>query len=476
MVKNNITGTLAKFGSDLKFDDLPKDVVHETKRIILDILGCALGSIDLAKGRIAVEFARKTGGRPESTILITGEKVASPIAAFANGEQMFSLDHCSLMPSAHVAPFVTSACLALAEERKASGKTFITAVALAHETASRIGVSMGTFRPIRGEAPLKSFGFGNNVFGAAAGAAKIMGLDSDRMSDALGLAGYFAPVPSQQKFMYTLYNGLQKYGAAGWTAQGGVTAALLAEMGERGDRSVLDGEYGFWAMNGSKSCNWDVITNSLGKEWHIRQAKYKCWPCCGNFQSPLGAFTKLMEDTDIKPEDIQQIVVGAESICGMPPYLVTEIHNHVEAQNSLPYVIAVVAHRIKVGPAWQSRSTMENPGIRSLMKKIKFEVYPKAEEARYQELEVEKKTYINRRPSFVKVTAGCKVFVQTAEYAKWLSTETPEFRASDEDLIKKFRANAENTLDALKLSKAIDMIMNLEKLNDTTELIKMLIR
>ena len=135
-MKYNVTEILSKFASELQFDDLPHDVAHETKRILLDIIGCALGSVDLDKGRIAVELAQQIGGRPEATILGVGGKVASPIAAFANGELMHSLDYCSLLPPAHVAPFVTAAPLGLAESRKAPGKTLITAVALAHELLS----------------------------------------------------------------------------------------------------------------------------------------------------------------------------------------------------------------------------------------------------------------------------------------------------------------------------------------------------
>ena len=68
------------------------------------------------------------------------------------------------------------------------------------------------------------------------------------------------------------------------------------------------------------------------------------------------------------------------------------------------------------------------------------------------------------------------MFTQAAEYVKWLSSETPEFRATDEDLAEKFRANATNTLNAKKLETAIDTIMTLETVGDTNELIEVLIR
>ena len=372
-MNNNVTGTLAKFSARLKYDDLPEEVIHETKRGILDLVGLALGSLELDKGRIAVEFARGIGGEPEAAILGTGEKMAAAIAAFANGELMHSMDYNAILPPMYTGPFVTPGTLALAEARKASGKTFIAAVALANEIASRIGVSLGSFRS-RSGTPLRSYGVGFNTFGAAVGAAKIIGLDRDKMADALGLAGYFAPVPCHTKYMNTPNNGVMKFGAAGWTAQGGVTAALLAEMGERGDRSVLDGDYGFWAMNGSQACNWDAITKNLGQEWNMLQAKYKSLPCDGVFQSPLRAFIKLISENDLKPEEMQQVIIKTEALGLSPQFMSHTIENNVDASMSFPYNVAVAAHRIKVGPAWQARTTFEDPSILEFMKKVKFKV------------------------------------------------------------------------------------------------------
>jgi 2-methylcitrate dehydratase PrpD len=475
LMVNNVTGTLAKFSAELKYNDLPENVIHEIKRGILDLTGLALGSLELDKGRIAVELARKIGGNQEATVLGTGEKVAAPIAAFANGELMHSMDYNAILPPMYIGPFVTPATLAIAESRKASGKNFILALTLANEIASRIGVSLGSFRSRIGE-PVRSYGVGFDTFGAAIGAGKIMGFDSVKMSDAMGLAGYFAPVPCHTKYMNTANNGIMKFGAAGWTAQGGVTAAMLAEIGERGDRSVLDGDYGFWAMNGSRSCNWESITKNLGKEWNVLQAKYKSLPCDGVFQSPLMAFMKMIKEHDLKPQEIEQVLVKTELIGQSPQFMSLTVENNVDASMCFPYNIAVAAHRIKVGPVWQAHSTFENPSILEFMKKVKFDVYPWAEESRHQEIEVEGKPYINRRPSLVEVTARGKVFKQDNEFVKWLSVETPGFKATDEDLIEKFKVNAEAVLKGKRLQAAIDKIMNLEQVGDVNELIKTLIR
>jgi 2-methylcitrate dehydratase PrpD len=295
------------------------------------------------------------------------------------------------------------------------------------------------------------------------------------MADALGLAGYFAPVPSHNKFLYTpAGGGMAKYGPAGWTAQGGVTAALLAEMGYQGDRSVLDGEYGFWAMNGSEGCDWAKITGGLGEQWNILQVKYKCWPSCGVFQSPLGAFTQLVNENDLKPEEIQEVLIENEEHGCLPRFQYAEIRNSVDTQTNLPYNIALAAHRIKVSAAWQKQSNIDNPSVREFMGRVKIEPYSRAEEARHQEMTVEGRPFLNRRPSRVQLVARGKTFTQEVEYAKWLSADNPDFRATDEDLAEKFRANGADTLSDKKLRMAIERIMNLEAVSNTAELMEVL--
>ncbi|KIC65283.1 hypothetical protein RM50_17065 [Pseudarthrobacter phenanthrenivorans] len=449
--------------------------MHETKRILLDVIGCALGSKDLEKGKLAVEFALSSGGHREATILGIGEKVPTALAAFANAELIHATDHCPILPPAHVSPFVTSPALAMAESRKASGKSLIVALALAHEVASRVGLSLDSMRVATGGiAP--SWGLSFDEFGAAAGAAKILNLSEESMIDALGLAGYLAPVPSHNKFLSTPGGGgMAKYGPAGWTAQGGVTAAVLASMGYQGDRSVLDGPSGFPAMVGSQQFNSNKIVDTLGAEWNILRVMYKRWPSAGNFQAPLGALSKLIEEHRLQPEEIEAIHVENETFAMLPRFQFDQLRHNVDTQTNLAYLLAVAAHRVQISSAWQSQETRNNPSVRELMQKVTIEAYPRAEEMRHQELVVERREYIERRPCRVQIRARGTQFTQSAEYAYWLASENEEYRASDEDLVEKFRANAEEALPPAKLDTAIDKIMHIEELPDVDALFHELI-
>ena len=476
MMDGTVTQTLARFVAKSTFDDLPQDVAHETKRILLDVIGCALGSNGLAKGRIAIAYARQIGGAPEATILGTRERAPAALAAFANAELIHTMDFCPLLPPSHIAPFVTAPAMVFAEAKRAPGKNLIAAVAIAHEVASRVGLSLDPMRVKAGGLVAPSWGLSFDQFGATAGAAKILNLDETTVSDALGLAGYFAPVPSHNKFLNSPHGGgLAKYGPAGWTAQGGVTCALLASMGYEGDRTVLDGDYGFWAMVGSKNSDIGKIVNGLGETWNLRLAMYKRWPCSGHFQAPVGTFAKIVADNDLRPDEIEAVLIKNEGQSMLAKFTFRELRNHIDAQTNLPYHIAMIAHRIEGSPAWQADENMNNPTVRAFMNKVTVEAYDRAEETRYQELVVERRPYIDRRPCFVEVTARGKKFSEAGEYAYWLSTGNPAYRASDGDLANKFRRNAERTLPPAKIDRAIDRIMNLEKLGNSAELFEELV-
>lgn len=363
----------------------------------------------------------------------------------------------------------------MAERWHVDGKSLITGLAIAHEVASRIGISLGSIRGKTGGYPARSYGFGGCTIGAAVGVAHILGFDSKSTANAMGLAGAFAPLPGHTKWLYTPHNGMAKYGPSGWTAQAGVMAALLTERGYSGDCQILDGEYGFWAMNGSESCDFDCMVNKLGEDWMVLKTAYKRYPCCGLFTSSLDALYKILLENDIKPYEIEEILLKSEAYGSLPRFQNCEMDSHIDAQFMLPYIAAVAAHGVPIGPEWQSDENVHDKVILALMKKVRYEAYPRCEEARHQDLVIEKRPYIRRRPACAEVAARGKRFVQKVEYAQWASMEKADMRASDEDLAGKFRANAVQVLPSDRIELAVQTIMRLEDLSDAGELMAILV-
>ncbi len=150
----DITQELVNFVVDTEYKDLPQEVVHESKRILLDTIGCALAGLATDKGRISVALARRLGGPPEAMIWGMGDRVSSSAAAFANGELINALDMDALLiPGGHITPLVIPAPLALAESVGASGKDLIIATAFGHEISSRVAEGLTEWRGYVEEGP-----------------------------------------------------------------------------------------------------------------------------------------------------------------------------------------------------------------------------------------------------------------------------------------------------------------------------------
>jgi len=111
---------LAKFSSELRYEDLPDSVIRETKRMLLDSVGVSFAAHAVDKGRICTEISQRLGGAPEATIIGARGKVSASNAALANGELINALDYDALfIPGGHVAPYVVPAILAMAEAQNA---------------------------------------------------------------------------------------------------------------------------------------------------------------------------------------------------------------------------------------------------------------------------------------------------------------------------------------------------------------------
>jgi 2-methylcitrate dehydratase PrpD len=473
MSDEGVTKVLANFCATHKFEDLPSEAVNETKRIILDTIACGLGGHGVDKGKMAVELSRLTGGTAEASILGTKGKVPASMAAFANGELMNALDWCPVVPPAHVPPFVLPPVMALAEARSKSGKDLIAAAALGMEVTSRLSTATGGLRSGKDGVPRRVWGLSSNSIGGTAGAGNLMGFDADQMLHALGISGYYAPLATHTKFNYTVEQGYAKYGPAGWMAQGAVTTALLAEMGYRGDTTFLEGPYGFYVQNGAESWSPEKLTNGLGREWMFLNVGYKPWPTCGIFQSSADVFQKLIAELDLAPDEIEEVLMKVETIGTLPAYVSTEPADHVEAASSAPYILAVIAHRIKRGPGLQAQQVIDDPKIRAFMKKVRVALNPRCEALRHQDITVDGRPYPRHRPGYIALRARGQVFERSADFCDWISID-PDYRASDEALAGKFRDNAEIVLSAGKTERAIDLILNLDQLDDLSPLIETL--
>ena len=136
-----VSEALSKFAVRLNFEDLSREVVHKTKQIVLDTLGCALGGYLSEPNRITRSVLRDLGGKPESSIIGSGEKTSSPNAALANCVMVRYLDFNDVyfnMGSCHPSENIPTA-LAVGEREHSSGKEVLTAIVIGFEVQQRFG-------------------------------------------------------------------------------------------------------------------------------------------------------------------------------------------------------------------------------------------------------------------------------------------------------------------------------------------------
>ena len=273
---------------ETEFENLPPEVIHEAKRSLLDALGCAVAGIATDKGKIAVSLAKRLGGPQESTIMGVGDKVSCTNAAMANGELINGLDFDAI---SHIHPFAIPPALAMAESAKASGKDLILSTVLAQEVAKRFVLALSNMLAKLTEEARTPDVFGNSnetIFGATAGAGKILKINAEQMAHALGIAAYLCPLPVCRDWEDTIPKSMIKYVSAGWVSQTAVTAALLAQEGYTGNPHVFDGEYGFARFYGAERWAPEMVVEGLGDKWRFMEMAYKPYPCCRFFHGSTG--------------------------------------------------------------------------------------------------------------------------------------------------------------------------------------------
>lgn len=472
MTVQNPARDLARFAVETQWEDLPPAIVHETKLVLMDSIGCALGALTIDKGKMYSSLVKRYGGPPEATIIGSGEKISLSTAALINSELIFTLDFCCIMAGGHDATYVIPAPLAVAESVDASGKDLVLATALGFEISSRLARAV-LAHPIgamaqapRPAGPLRS-GNAHSNFGAAAGAGKLLKFDLDKMNHAMGLAGHLCMVLTKPRWGVGGYHHMTKYGVPGWQMTGAILAVLLADEGYLGDTTVLDEDRGFAFFTGYPHWHPEFLLDDIGKTWWFPyRLHYKPYPCCGAFHAALDCFYDVTEQNNLKPDEIENVRLYMGN-GGMGQILSgKELENPSAAQFNVPYVTAVAAHRVKTGPEWHDKETVRNPEILKFMNKVTVHPHPD-----YQ------KTLLKDPVSNLakcEVQARGKVF--TVERKNRRGSAGTEAAATDNDLINKFRHNAERILTQQKIDRAVNMLMDLENLDHISRLMAEIIR
>jgi 2-methylcitrate dehydratase PrpD len=354
---------LAEFVAASQWDAVPQPVRHEAKRSLLNFIGCALGVARTPPIEMALRVLLPLSGESRATLLGREERLDLLGAAFINAIAGNLLDYDDthlrtvIHPSAPVAPVA----LAIAEQRGLSGSQLLHAFILGAEVECRIGNAVSPGHYARGWHITSTCG----VFGAAAAAAKLLGLSVTQTGHALGIAasqsaGIIENLPSAAKNV-----------SVGNAARNGLFAALLAEQGYTAAPAAIEGMLG-WARAMGDDPAVSEITDGLGDRWELLSNTYKPYPRGIVMHSVIDACLELRHQVTV--DEIAEIVISGDQLLldrGDRP-----VSNERDARVSIHHCAAVAFLFGVAGLKEFSELTVHDPAVVGLRAKTEARVDP----------------------------------------------------------------------------------------------------
>jgi len=284
---------------------LPKAVTERAKLHLLDTLAAMVSGSRLLPGRRTVAYVKTLGGTREASVIGTRIVTTAVNAALANGifAHADETDDSHRASITHPGASVVPAALALAERNRRGGTALLRAIVLGYDVGTRLTMSLDLM-PFyqRGHHP-PSFG---GLFGAAAAAAALAGLDAARVRHALA---YTAQQAAGLSCLFRDPEHIEKaFDMGGMPAHNGAQAALLAAHGFTGVADVFSGDRNFYAAF-SPEANPELLARGLGKTYEVMNASIKKWPVGGPILGPLDALETIRKGSAFAADDVAQLVV-----------------------------------------------------------------------------------------------------------------------------------------------------------------------
>lgn len=454
---------LARFADEVTYEDLPLVVIESIKSRVLDILGICAAAAPLETSRSARQWAEFQGGRGQASAAGVTEMLPAGLAAFVNGVLAHSLDYDDthlpsvLHPSASVIPAV----LAAGQACGANGRETIRAIAIGLEICVRLGMA-GYDREKQNSTFFEHGQHATSICGAMASAAAVASLRGTRqaISDSLGVAASMASgiIESNRT------GGTVKRIHCGWAAHAGISAASLVEYGLTGPPTVLEGRFGFFQAWLHGVFDPTAITEGLGTNWSIQDIFFKPYPANHFTHAAVDAAARIRR-RGIAPEAIESMVLGVPApnlrTIGEPIDVKRRPETGYMAQFSGPY--AVVAGLLgggglEVGLDDYTDALALEPQRRELMDKVQVV----ADEACTKIFPMQ----------FPAILTAHLHDGRTLVEEVLTTRGGPERPLSFDELVRKFRDNAQRTLDADALEHLEETCRNLQECPDLGVLFK----
>ena len=443
---------LGDFVAGLDHAVLTEEVLVALKRAVLDCLAVIVGGSGEEVARKVVGLVTREAPDGPASVVGSRRRTSLAGAALANGTMGHALDYddVSWTMFAHATAPVLPAVLAISEWKGHGGRDLLLAFLAGLEVEMKLGAAAA---PVHYEAGWHSTGT-LGTFGAAAGAAKALGLDATGVQTALGIAA------SRASGLRENFGTMTKPLHVGFAARDGLEAALLASLGVTSGGAAIAGSFGFLDVLAPGHGGVDGLLERLGNPFDMVEPglAYKLYPSCGDTHAGVDAVLSLRGEHGLDPEHIVRVK------CGITPLAATNlVHSDpktpLAAKFSMEYCLAAALVRGRLGLQEFLPDAVVDPAIRSLLERVEVRAHPRLSS-----------------PDEVSICTPAIVEIETAdgrvlEKGVWTMRGHPENPLSAMELGDKFRACAEGVLAPAAAERAIDLIDRLETVATLSDLV-----
>ncbi|MFN8545427.1 MAG: MmgE/PrpD family protein [Candidatus Binatia bacterium] len=346
---------------------LPDAVLRRAHELLLDFVGVAVGGAGEASSVVLRRGLAALGLAGTATVIGTGDRLAVPAAACANGAAAHALemDDTHQGGSIHLGASVFPAALAAAELVGATGDAVLRAAVAGYEVGARLAMALDPAAHYRrGFHPTGTCG----AFAAATAAGLILGLDANAIAAALGIAG--SQAAGSMEFLAD--GAWTKRLHPGWAAQAGLHAASLARAGFVAPATIFEGRFGVLAAYSDAPRTAPLLADD---RFELLDTAVKPHACCRYMQGPIDAALALRTEHEIDPAAIETIDVGVLA-AGWAIVCEPEVRKRhptsvVDLQFSLPFGVAAALARGAASPDEFALATLDDPDVRSLMDRVR---------------------------------------------------------------------------------------------------------
>ena len=436
-----VTRQLANYIVNSTWGDIPAGARYEAVRSVFNWVGCCLGGARHMTTERALAALAEFSGKQEATVLGRPERLDILHGALLNGitSHVLDYDDTHLETIIHPAGPVASAILALGERQHTSGEDFMHAFILGVEVECRIGKAVYPSHYERGFHITGTAG----VFGGAAAAGKLLGLNEQQMVWALGIAA------TQSAGLKTMFGTMCKAFHPGSAGQNGLKAALLAAKDYTSDDGAIEAQEGF-AFTYSDEQDFTQIIDKLGSTFEVERNTYKPF-ACGIVTHPIiDGCIQLRNEHKLQSRQIAAVSLRVNPLVLKLTGKKTP-QTGLEAKFSIYHASAAAIIRGSAGPKEFTDETAQDPQVIALRDKVT---------ARADET-------VSEEEAFVSITLNDgNVLDKHIEHAIG-SLERPMTR---EALEQKFSGQAASALPQERIDRIMAMCWEIESLDDVGDI------